>query len=62
MSSAARWIGGVVLMVAIWLAVGTLLWAVGVDRWLAGLIGILVAVSVVEPRSYLRRGLRRLRS
>ena len=59
---ATRWIGGVILMIAIWLFVGVALAEIGVAKWLAGLVGILVAVSIVEPRSYLRRGLRQMQA
>jgi len=58
MGRAGRWVAGLVLMVAIWLAVGLLLVELGVTRWLAGAIGLLAAVSIVEPHSYLRQALR----
>jgi hypothetical protein len=59
---ATRWIGGVLLMVAIWLLVGIAFAEIGLAKWLAGLVGILVAVSIVEPRSYFRRGLRQMQA
>lgn len=62
MSRAGRWIAGLLVMVAIWLGVGLLLVELGVTRWLAGAIGLLVAVSIVEPQSYLRQGILRLRA
>jgi hypothetical protein len=59
---ALRWIGGLVVMAAIWLGVSVALVEVGVGRWLAGMLGVLVAVSIVEPRSYLRQGIRKWRA
>jgi hypothetical protein len=62
MSRAGRWVAGLLLMVAIWLGIGLLLVELSVTRWLAGAIGLLVAVSIVEPQSYLRQGLQRIRA
>ncbi len=59
MADAARWVASVLLGIVIVVLVRSLFVELGLARFPATLVGILVAVSLIEPKSYLREWLRR---
>ncbi len=59
MADAARWVASVLLGIVILVLVRSFFVELGLARFSATLVGILVAVSLIEPKSYLREWLRR---